>query len=128
MLSNTAVTLHHLALLCTKIYSLSINTMSICLLLDVFQGEGYSAGLDVDAMVACRHRTMGGHQKGGQVVSGLPSIEDVEDEHHFLFDCSAYGHVLLLQTSSTLLSQMHVVLFSESVLHVGSLLLCIILT
>ena len=50
-LSNSAVTVHHLALLYTGLYSLSTSMLSTCLLSDVFQIEGCSAGLDVDATV-----------------------------------------------------------------------------
>ena len=78
--SNTAITLHHLALLCTKHCSLGKNALSICLPLHAFQIEGYlaAAGLDVDAAVmVCMSRqddrwTMGGYQQGGQVVSNMP--------------------------------------------------------
>ena len=62
-LSNSAVTVHHLALLYTELYSLSTSMLSTCLLSDVFQIEGCSAGLDVG--FACGHRAMGGYQKGG---------------------------------------------------------------
>ena len=49
-LSNSAVTVHHLALLYIGLYSLSTDMLSTCLLSDVFQIEGCLAGLDVGAM------------------------------------------------------------------------------
>ena len=49
-LSNSAVTVH-LALLYTRHYSLCTHMLSTCLLSNVSQIEGCSAGLDVDAMV-----------------------------------------------------------------------------
>ena len=59
------------------------------------------------------------------------SCEDVEDEQHFLFDCPAYNdnrtqYASLLQqafsVSDFFTNSEHVVVFSESAFHVGSLL------
>ena len=50
-LSISAVTVHHLALLYTRPYSLSTNMLNTCLLSDVSQIEGCLAGFDADAMV-----------------------------------------------------------------------------
>ena len=67
---------------------------------------------------------------------GCHSTEDVEDERLLLFDCPAYNDIrtkeqsvlicfsrlFLFQTFSLTLGRMHVVVFSQSVFHIGSLL------
>ena len=72
-LSYTAAT-PHLALSCTKLHIQSTNMLSICLLLDVFQIEGCSAGQNVDATFCMLIQGDGWTSKGGQVMSGMPLI------------------------------------------------------
>ncbi len=59
------------------------------------------------------------------------SLDCVEDEQHFVFDCPAYSHhshtiwtscstVVLLQTLCLCVNQMHVVISLENASHVGS--------
>ena len=64
---------------------------------------------------------------GGKVCQVCHSSKDVEDKRQFVFDCPALLMVcssrpLVCQTPSLILSQMHKVVLSESVSHVGSLL------
>ena len=114
--------------MCTENYSLSTNMLSFCLLMDVFKIKGYWMWMP---WFACRHKTMGGHRKGRTGCVRYAIHLDVEDEHHLVVISHlmirksmmvVFGRPLLLQTSSIILSQMHVVSFSESVLHVGRLL------
>ena len=98
MLSNSAVTVHHLASLDIGLYSLSTDMLSTCLLSDVFQIEGCLAGLDVGAM-ACMLTQGDGYPvpvdttKEDRLCQACHSYKDVEDEQHSMFSCPAYSDV-----------------------------------
>ena len=143
MLSNSAVTVHHLALLYTKVYDLSTNMLSTCLLSDVSQIERLLSRF----RCACH----GLHVDTGQWVDTkredrlcqvklCHSSKDVEvssifclvaqltviimlDSMPVFFFCSM---PFLFQTFSLTLNQMHVVVSSEGVFHVE--IYCINLT
>ena len=133
-LSNSAVTVtvHHLALLYTGLYSLSTSMLSTCLLSDVFQIEGCSAGLDVDATVCMWTQGDGWIPKGriGCVRFAthlrtwrMNSISCLVAQLTVILDKSMpvfFSRPFLFQTFSPTLNQMHVVVFSKSVFHVGN--------
>ena len=56
------------------------------------------------------------------------SLDCVEDEQHFVFDCPAYSHIRSQHSTScstvadfiTFMNQMHVVVYLGNALHVGS--------
>jgi len=86
--------------------------LSTCRLSDVSEKEDCSAALDVDAMV-CMVKTW----RMSSISSLVAQLTVMLDKSMIVF----YSRPFLFQTSSLTLSQMHVVVFSESLFHVGSL-------
>ena len=106
--------------------------LSTCLLSDAFQIEGCLAALDVDAMVCMWTQGNGWKLKGriGCVRFAthlktwrMNSISCLVAQLTVMLDKSMpvyFSRPFLFQTFSPTLNQMHVVVFSKSVFHVGN--------
>jgi len=81
-------------LCCTEAFSLNISMLNIFLLSSVFPNRRMLSrfrcgchGLHVDT-----GRWIGSERKG-RLCQVCHSLQDVEDEQHFIFDCPAYSHI-----------------------------------